>query len=266
MKTSIVKRFLALLTGTAMLTAGMGSMLTAFADAGEKIDKVPDSEKVFPDPDTLTPKEVNFAKALQLSMYFYDANKCGETSGRLEWRGDCHMEDAKVPLIPMTKKLEGTNLSQEFIDENRKILDPDGDGYIDVSGGLHDAGDHVKFGLPGSYAASTLGWGYYEFRDAYKDSGQQEHIEDILHWFNDFYLKCLYYDKNGDVLAFCYQVAEGKNDHNDWVCPELQGTWLIDFSRPAYFATKETPASDMCAGAAASLAVNYLNFKDTEPD
>lgn len=212
--------------------------------------------------------EVNFAKALQLSLYFYDANKCGTgiTGGNLEWRGDCHVEDAAVPLIPMGEDYKGTNLSQEFIDENSDILDPDGDGKIDLSGGMHDAGDHVKFCLPGSYAASTVGWGYYEFRDAYIDSGQQWHIEDILHWFNDYYLKCLYYDENGDVLAFCYQVGEGNIDHNYWIAPELQNENLLDFARPAYFATTETPASDMCAGVSASLAVNYLNFKDTEPE
>ena len=36
--------------------------------------------------------EINFAKALQMSLYFYDANKCGSgiTGGNLEWRGDCH--------------------------------------------------------------------------------------------------------------------------------------------------------------------------------
>ncbi|MBQ8080204.1 MAG: glycoside hydrolase family 9 protein, partial [Oscillospiraceae bacterium] len=89
------------------------------ADAGEDPGTVSESEKVFPDPETLTPNEVNFAKALQLSMYFYDANKCGERSGRLEWRNDCHMEDAQIPLIPLTEKQRGTNLSQEFIDENR---------------------------------------------------------------------------------------------------------------------------------------------------
>ena len=54
-------------------------------------------------------------------------------------------------------------MSQEFIDANRQYLDPDGDGCVDLTGGWHDAGDHVKFGLPGSYSASTVGWGYYEF-------------------------------------------------------------------------------------------------------
>ncbi len=40
-------------------------------------------------------------------------------------------------------------------------LDPDGDGTIDLSGGYHDAGDHVKFGLPGTFAGSTSRMGIY---------------------------------------------------------------------------------------------------------
>ncbi|MBR0485476.1 MAG: glycoside hydrolase family 9 protein [Oscillospiraceae bacterium] len=251
------RRLLASLASVAVLLTSALPVTAADADPEEKIF-----------PETVEPVDVNFAKALQLSLYFYDANKCGcgITGGNLEWRGDCHTEDAKVPLIPMTAQKKGTNLSQEFIDAHRDILDPDGDGTIDVAGGMHDAGDCVKFCLPGSYAASTLGWGYYEFRDAYVDAGQQWHVEDILHWFNDYYLKCLYYDENGDVLAFCYQVGEGNIDHNYWLTPELQNENLLDFARPAYFATEETPASDMCAGVAASLAVSYLNFKDTEPE
>ena len=251
------RRLLASLAGVAVLLTSALPVTAADADPVEKIF-----------PETVEPVDVNFAKALQLSLYFYDANKCGcgITGGNLEWRGDCHTEDAKVPLIPMTAQKKGTNLSQEFIDAHKDILDPDGDGTIDVAGGMHDAGDCVKFCLPGSYAASTLGWGYYEFRDAYVDAGQQWHVEDILHWFNDYYLKCLYYDENGDVLAFCYQVGEGNIDHNYWLTPELQNENLLDFARPAYFATEETPASDMCAGVAASLAVSYLNFKDTEPE
>ena len=258
------------------LTAG-----TVCADAGEKPPEIYEDEIVFPDPDSFSydDVEVNFAKALQYVLYFYDANKCGydkdpETGKKLkhlEWRGNCHTEDYNIPLQPIDEEgadaRYGTNLSQEFIDEHRDILDPDGDGCIDCGGGFHDAGDHVKFGLPGTYAASTLGWGYYEFRDAYKETGTQEHIEDILHWFNDFYMKGTYLDEDGKLLAFCYQVGEGNNDHNYWCPPELQDTkMLLNFARPAYFATTDTPASDMCAGAAASLAVNYLNFKDTEPE
>ena len=153
-------------------------------------------------PDEYDDVEINFAKALQMSLYFYDANKCGSgiTGGNLEWRGDCHTEDATIPLKPMGEDMKGTNLSEEFIEEYRDILDPDGNGTIDESGGMHDAGDHVKFGLPGCYAASTVGWGYYEFRDAYEKTGQQEHAEDIIRWFNDFYMKSTYLDENGDVI------------------------------------------------------------------
>ncbi|TYQ16237.1 UNVERIFIED_CONTAM: endoglucanase Cel9U [Acetivibrio alkalicellulosi] len=213
--------------------------------------------------------EYNFAKALQMSLYFFDSNKCGIgiTGGRLEWRGDCHVEDAEVPLIPMTEEFFGTNMSQAFIDEYRHILDPEGNGFLDLSGGYHDAGDHIKFGLPGTYAGSTLGWGYYEFRDSYVQTGTDDHIEELLRWFNDFYLKVTFRDENGDVIAYCYQVAEGNIDHNFWNPPELQRSdVLLDFARPAYFATAETPASDQAAGAAASLTINYLNFKDTDPE
>jgi hypothetical protein len=213
--------------------------------------------------------EYNFAKALQLSLYFYDANKCGPgiTGGRLEWRGDCHVEDKELPLIPMTAGFRGTNLSQSFIDKYRSILDPDGNGSLDLSGGMHDAGDHVKFGLPQAYAASTVGWGYYEFRDAYIKVGEKAHVEEILRWFNDYLLRSTFRDKDGNVIAFCYEVGEGDIDHCWWNPPELQNSKMIkDFERPAYFATADKPASDQCAGAAASLAVNYMNFKDDDPE
>ena len=55
------------------------------------------------DPFNVDDVEVNFAKALQYSLTFYDANKCGAgiTDGYLEWRGDCHVEDYNIPLQPL---------------------------------------------------------------------------------------------------------------------------------------------------------------------
>lgn len=248
-----------------------GLPLTAFADAGPDPGTVDDSDKKFPDPDSFSydDVEVNFAKGLQYSLHFYDANKCGSgiTGGRLEWRADCHTEDGMIPLKQYGEDYIGVNVSDEFIAEHIDILDPDGDGHLDCDGGMHDAGDHVKFGLPGSYAATTVAWGYYEFREAYEKSGNAEHAEDIIHWFLDFYLKATYYDEDGSILAFVYQVGEGNIDHNYWICPELQNTKALkDFARPAYLATVDTPASDMCAGTAASLAIGYLIFKDSEPE
>lgn len=202
----------------------------------------------------------NYAKALQLSLYFYDANQCGNISGsnRLTYRGDCHLADGKVPLTPKNGG-KGTNLSASFIAANKAALDPDGNGTVDLSGGYHDAGDHVKFGLPQAYAASTLGWGYYEFKDSYVKIGEQSHMEDILRWFNDYFMRCTFRDTNGNVIAFAYQVGDGGTDHGYWGKPEDQTT-----DRPAWFASSETPASDQAAEAAASLSVNYLNFKDSD--
>lgn len=207
--------------------------------------------------------DIDFARALQYSIYFYDANMCGtgvSENNRYAWRGDCHTYDAQVPLKPMEDNV-GTNLSQSFIDKYASVLDPDGDGYVDVAGGFHDAGDHVKFGMPENYAASTVGWGYYEFRDAYVKTGQDDHIETILRYFNDYLMKCTFLDDNGEVVAHCYQVGDGDIDHAYWNSPEVD-----KMARPAFFLTGDKPQTDYVASAAASLAINYLNFKDTDEE
>ncbi|MCM1006943.1 MAG: glycoside hydrolase family 9 protein [Ruminococcus flavefaciens] len=209
--------------------------------------------------------DYDFARALQYSIYFYDANMCGtevEENNLYSWRGNCHTYDAQVPLKPMAdSKSPGTNLSQSFIDKYRDILDPDGDGCVDVAGGFHDAGDHVEFGMPENYAASTVGWGYYEFRDSYVKTGQQDHVETILRYFNDYLMKCTFLDDSGKVIAHCYQVGDGDIDHAYWNSPEVDS-----MVRPAFFLTADKPQTDYVASAAASLAINYLNFKDTDKE
>ncbi len=187
--------------------------------------------------------EYNYAKVLQESLYFYDANMCGtgvdENCG-LSWRGDCHTEDANVSV-----SVNGTNYQ------------------VDVSGGFHDAGDHVKFGLPQGYAASALGMSYYEFQDAYTELGQTEHLKTITNYFCDYFKRCTVYSDNtnrtGGVVAFCYQVGEGNTDHGYWGAPENQTG-----SRPAYFATSSNPATDEISLAIAALAINYMNFGNQE--
>lgn len=203
--------------------------------------------------------ELNYAKALQYSQYFYDANMCGtgvEENGEYMWRGNCHVYDAELPLDPVN-----TNMSSSFINEYKSILDPDGDGKVDVSGGFHDAGDHVKFGMPEAYSGSTLGWGFYEFREQYEATGQDAHAKTILRYFNDYFMRCTFLDKTGKAIAFCYQVGDGDVDHAYWNAPEID-----EMFRRGWFATDELPSTDCVSAAAASLAVNYMNFKDEDPD
>jgi endoglucanase len=205
--------------------------------------------------------QYNLAAALQMSIYFYDAQKSGPgvTGGLLPWRGDCDLSDTAVPLQPKNSNNVGTNMSASFIAAHQQVLDPAGKGTVDVSGGFHDAGDHVKFGLPQGYAISTLGWGFYEFRQAFVSTGQDAHMMAILRWGCDYLMRCTFRDSSGNVVAFCYQVGEGSIDHTVWAPPEVE-----NLARPAYFATSETPASDMCAEAAAALAIMYLNSQSSD--
>ena len=70
--------------------------------------------------------EHNYVDVLAKSILFYEANWCGPDAGnnRLQWRGPCHTRDGE-------------------------------DVGLDLTGGFHDAGDHVKFGLPQCYTASV---------------------------------------------------------------------------------------------------------------
>lgn len=191
--------------------------------------------------DTTTNKdldvEYNYAKALQESLYFYDANMCGylEDTCALSWRGNCHTYDKNVTYT-----------------KNGKTYN------VDASGGFHDAGDHVKFGLPQGYAASMLGMSYYQFKDAFDELGQKEHLKKITDYFCDYFKRCTVYE--GDqVIAFCYQVGDGNTDHGVWTAPEGQ-----TISRPAFFADASNPATDEVSVVIAALALNYINFGNNE--
>ncbi len=171
-------------------------------------------------------ESINYAKALQYSLYLYDANMCGSEVGeksQLDWRDDCHTYDSKV--------------STPY-------------GTMDLSGGYHDAGDHAKFGLPAAYSATMLGWGYYEFKDAYTQTGQANHLKTITDYFCDYFKRCTVFNGTS-VKAFCYQVGDGNTDHDEWKSPESQ-----TLARPAYFADSSNPCTDVVAETAAALAMN----------
>jgi endoglucanase len=204
----------------------------------------------------------NYAAALQMSIYFYDAQKSGPgvSGGLLDWRGDSELSDAAVPLVDKGSTNVGTNMSAAFIAAHKSVLDPTGKGTIDVSGGFHDAGDHVKFGLPQGYAISTLGWGFYEFHQAFVSAGQDAHMLAILRWGCDYLIRSTFRDSSGKVIAFCYQVGEGSVDHTMWAPPEVE-----KLDRPAYFASSESPAGDVTGEAAAALALMSLNTSASDP-
>ena len=184
----------------------------------------------------------NYAALLQESLYLYDANMCGtdvDENSAFSWRSDCHTGDQYVTYDGQT---------------------------IDVSGGYHDAGDHVKFGLPQAYAASVLGMSYYQYKDAYDSVGATGHYTRIIERFVDYFERCTVLDEDGDVEAFCIQVGDGDTDHDYWGAPEDQDSTQGTRATQAYFTSSSDPATDIVSETAAALAIYYCNYKDTDAE
>lgn len=126
----------------------------------------------------------NYAKLLQYSLYFYDANMCGSAADNsaFSWRSACHTGDA-------------------------------------VAGGFHDAGDAIKCGLTAGFTASTLGWMCYEYQDQFQQTGTMEHYQLIMNEFCDFF-KASTTLSGGEVTSFVYEMGEDGKDHSTWYAPE----------------------------------------------
>lgn len=126
----------------------------------------------------------NYAKLLQYSLYFYDANMCGSAAenSAFSWRSACHTGDA-------------------------------------VAGGFHDAGDAIKCGLTAGFTASTLGWVCYEYQDQFQETGTMEHYQLIMNEFCDFF-KASTTLSGDEVSSFVYEMGDDGKDHGTWYAPE----------------------------------------------
>ena len=104
--------------------------------------------------------EFNYAEALQDSMLFYELQRSGKlpADNRVSWRGDSDLTDGA-------------------------------DVGLDLTGGYHDAGDEVKFGLPAAYSMTTLAWGGIDNAAGYTKSGQMTYLLRNLRWGDDYIIK-----------------------------------------------------------------------------
>ena len=177
----------------------------------------------------------NYARLVQYSLYFFDANMCGNISGKcgLSWRGNCHTYDSSIS----TSK-----------------------GTLDLSGGFHDAGDHVKFNLPAAFSFATLGYARNQFPTAYTSTGQEAHLKVIQTHFAEYFKKCTKLNSSGGADWYCYQVGEGGADHKYWGAPEAQSA--SQGHNETFFVEPGGAGRDQAAAAAAGLALNYINYKD----
>jgi len=177
--------------------------------------------------------EVNFAKLLQESLYFYDANMCGQdvaTRSAFSWRGNCHAGDQSVIVNGRT---------------------------VNVSGGFHDAGDHLKYGLTQAYSSMLLGYAYLEYTTSFSDTKTTEHLKTLQKHFTEYFERCTVLNDDGSVNAFVYMVSDGPEDHSKWSSPESQNE-----VRHVYYTSDSNPGTDVVSETAAALALQYLNFGD----
>lgn len=165
--------------------------------------------------------EKKYGDALKTAMQFFDVQKSGKlVNNKIPWRGDSAIKDG----------------SQE---------------KLDLSQGMFDAGDHMKFNFPMAYTATVLSWAILEYGDQMKGVGQLEPAQDSLKWITDYLINC---HPKDNVLYI--QVGDANADHKCWDRPED-----MTEARPLIQINASTPGTEVAAEAAAAMAAASLVFK-----
>ena len=133
--------------------------------------------------------EVNYAEALQKSLFFYEVQQSGVLPewNCVPWRADSMVneEGVETDIIP---------------------------------GGWFDAGDHFKFTLTNAYSASVLAWGYIQYKDAVDKAGLGEMYRNNVQWGLDYVMQA---DRDGKVIGTIGDFTGGSTDHNIWCSAEV---------------------------------------------
>lgn len=164
---------------------------------------------------------INYAEALQKSVYFYECQQAGPLPNwnRVEWRADSTMDDF-------------------------------------IKGGWYDAGDHVKFNLPMSYSAAMMAWGLYQYPEGIEKCGEMENYKNNLSFVLDYLAAC----DLGDKVVFQVGNGQkdhtwwGPVELYDYAMNENGGYE----GRPYYAGTK---CSAAFGGMAAALAAGSCALK-----
>lgn len=61
---------------------------------------------------------------------------------------------------------------------------------VDLSKGMYDAGDNMKFNFPMAFTATVLSWAILEYGDQMDAVDQLEHAQDSLKWITDYLINC----------------------------------------------------------------------------
>ncbi|GAU24992.1 hypothetical protein TSUD_312270 [Trifolium subterraneum] len=188
----------------------------------KKIDS--NSDKAAPVPGPPGAIEQKYASALKTAMQFFDVQKSGKlVNNKISWRGDSGLKDGSQ-------------------------------ANLDLSKGLYDAGDHMKFGFPMAFTATVLSWAILEYGDQMDAVGQLEPAQDSLKWITDYLVNA---HPSENVLYI--QVGDPVADHKCWDRPES-----MTEARPLVQVNTSCPGSDVAAETAAAMASASLVFKESD--
>uniref|UniRef100_H2YUQ7 Endoglucanase n=1 Tax=Ciona savignyi TaxID=51511 RepID=H2YUQ7_CIOSA len=168
----------------------------------------------------------DYNEVITMSILFYEAQRSGKLpqNNRIPWRGDSGLRDGC-------------------------------DVGVDLTGGWYDAGDQVKFGFPMAYSVTVLAWGVIEFKDAYVDANQYNHVLNSLKWVADYFVKA-----HTSRYELYGQVGSGITDHLFWGRPED-----MQMHRPSFKINAQNPGTELAAETAAALAACAIIFKQSRP-
>lgn len=170
------------------------------------------------------PIDKKYADAFKTSLQFFEVQKSGKlVNNKISWRGDSALTDGK-------------------------------DAKLDLSKGMYDAGDNMKFGFPMAFTATVLSWAILEYGDQMEAAGQLKPAQESLRWITDFLVNA---HPSENVLYI--QVGDAEADHKCWEKPEKMSE-----KRPLTQVNTSAPGSDVAAETAAALASASLVFKSTD--
>jgi endoglucanase len=169
--------------------------------------------------------EFDYAEALQDSMLFYGIQRSGQLppDNPVDWRGDSDLSDGS-------------------------------DHGVNLTGGYHDAGDLVKFGLPEAYSMTMLAWGLADYGQGYAAAGQTQAALSNLRWGDDYILSAF-----TAPTTFYGQVGDANSDHSYWGPAETNPN-----TRPSSAVTASCTGADLAGQAASALAASAVVFKTAD--
>ncbi|XP_072977130.1 endoglucanase 24-like [Typha angustifolia] len=181
----------------------------------------PHHAEVLPVPGPPGAIDQKYGDALSVALQFFQVQKSGKlVNNKIPWRGDSALKDGSE---------EG----------------------VDLSKGMYDAGDHMKFGFPMAFTATVLSWSILEYGDQMKAAKQLDSALDALKWITDYLINA---HPSENVLYI--QVGDPDIDHKCWERPELMAE-----KRPVTQINKTVPGTEVAAETAAALAASSLVFK-----